>query len=480
MYDLIVIGDDLSSYVAAAVATGCGLNTALLTEVDNSGTYSDGDFSFNFDPTPLSGFGNNQLCFSLLDALNIPLDGMGGQLLNPSYQIILPEHRIDFFHEKDSLINEMAREFPAYIREINSFYDSAIKYSSIFSTWLKEHPFVQPQSIKDCYKYLKLIPHFLKQKYKKSKLEKIIFSDASLKKIFEAQQILMSYTNAVQNRFAADFIYAMPLRGVYCFPKGKQILFNALINKIESGNSIKLTNCDITNIKKGKLIELELTDKNGDTTILEARNLIVSTKWEKMNLLLENKKRINIGDWLRPVTVSRFPFTIHLGCDRQCLPEKMARHVALVMDVDKDIYDDNIIIIESVISSDETASAKNKVSLTATVYLPSDPGMWSQESLEKIAASILAKLEQFLPFLKENIEFYDLNKSIEISKMCRKIVNPKYQMKNSFLTGFAARSNKTRFKNVFLTGASLLVDAGFEGEIISGMNAVSRVVGKKV
>jgi hypothetical protein len=64
--------------------------------------------------------------------------------------------------------------------------------------------------------------------------------------------------------------------------------------------------------------------------------------------------------------------------------------------------------------------------------------------------------------------------------MCRKIVNPKYQMKNSFLTGFATRSNKTRFKNVFLTGASLLVDAGFEGEIISGMNAVSRVVGKKV
>jgi phytoene dehydrogenase-like protein len=374
----------------------------------------------------------------------------------------------------------MAREFPEHIQEINSFYDSTIKYSSIFSTWLQEHPFIQPQSIKDCYKYLKLIPHFLKQKYIKSKLEKIIFNNSSLKKIFEAQQILLSYTNITQNRFAADFLYTTPLRGTYCFPQGKQIIFNALINKIETENSIKLTNCDITNIKKGKLIELELTDKNGDIAILEARNLIVSTKWEKMNLLLENKKRINIGDCLRPVTISRFPFTIHLGCDRKCLPEKMARHVALVMDVDKDIYDDNLIIIESVLSSEETASTNNKVSLTATVYLPNDPVMWVQENLERIASSIITRLEQFLPFLKENIEFYDLNKSIEISKMYRKIVNPKYQMKNSFLTGFAARNNKTRFKNVFLTGASLLVDAGFEGEIISGMNAVSRVIGKKV
>jgi hypothetical protein len=51
-------------------------------------------------------------------------------------------------------------------------------------------------------------------------------------------------------------------------------------------------------------------------------------------------------------------------------------------------------------------------------------------------------------------------------------------MRSSFITGWAARSNKTRFKNIYLTGASLLADAGFEGEIMSGINAATRAIGR--
>jgi phytoene dehydrogenase-like protein len=473
MYDLIVIGDDLSSHVAAAVAVGCDLHTALLTESDTRGISVNGNFAFNLDPTPLSGFGTNQIFSSLLDALDIPLEEMGGVLSDPAYQVILPEHRIDFFHQKDALINELTREFPDQSHEINSFYESVIKFGSIFDKWLHEHPFERPQSIKDFYNYLKLIPHFLKHK-----LEKKIFKHDSLKKIFEAQEILLSCTNMCPTKFTADYLFSMPFRGVYCIPRGKQIIYDSLIKKIESGNNTYLSNCDIINIKNGKLIEIELAGENGDNTKIESRNLIVSTKWERMNLLRKNKKQIKNGNFLRRVNVSHFPFTIHLGCTQKCIPEKMARNLALVTDIHKNIYDD-IIIIESNASPEESKTTQNKISLTATVYLPDDPEIWSPENLENVASSIMARLEQFLPFLKENIEFYDLNKSIEISKMSRKIVNPKYQIKNSFLSGFSSKTNKTSLKNVYLTGASLLANAGFEGEIISGMNAVSRVIGKR-
>jgi len=61
MYGLIVIGDDLSSHVAAAVASSYGINTALLSE---SGIGEEiclsGDLFFNVDPTPMTGFGANQ------------------------------------------------------------------------------------------------------------------------------------------------------------------------------------------------------------------------------------------------------------------------------------------------------------------------------------------------------------------------------------------------------------------------------------
>jgi phytoene dehydrogenase-like protein len=156
----------------------------------------------------------------------------------------------------------------------------------------------------------------------------------------------------------------------------------------------------------------------------------------------------------------------------------MACHLAVISDVEKNIFDDNLIILESNIPADEMMPAANKVSLTATVFLPDNPDVWSQDNLAVQASSIIDRLEFFLPFLKENIEFFDLEKSIEISKTSHGVFNPKYKIRNSFITGFAARTNKTRFKNIYLTGASLLADAGFEGEILSGMNAASRVIGR--
>ena len=84
-----------------------------------------------------------------------------------------------------------------------------------------------------------------------------------------------------------------------------------------------------------------------------------------------------------------------------------------------------------------------------------------------------------LPFLKENIELFDIDKSIDISLEYRKVLSPKYKVRNAFFTSFAAKSNKTRFDNVFLTGASLLSDAGFDAEIISGKNAVLQVMKKR-
>jgi hypothetical protein len=156
----------------------------------------------------------------------------------------------------------------------------------------------------------------------------------------------------------------------------------------------------------------------------------------------------------------------------------MANHVAVVADVHKNIFDNNLIILESGIPADETMPAAKKVSLTATVFLPDDPALWSNENLAVQASAMIDRLDFFLPFLKENIEFFDLDKSIEICKISRNAVIPKYKIRNSFITGFVARTNKTHFKNLYLTGASLLADAGFEGEIISGMNAASRIIGR--
>ena len=240
-----------------------------------------------------------------------------------------------------------------------------------------------------------------------------------------------------------------------------------------------LNNCEVLSIKKGELIEVTYNDKDGVASKIEADNLIVSTKWQNMHLLIERKKKLNFDDLIRPIKVSYYPFTIHLGIRQKSIPEKMARHVAVISDVNKHIYDDNLIILELNSSEDEKTTSTGKSLLSATVFLPDDQMTWSKENLTANARSIIERLEYFLPFLKENIEFFDIKESINISQKQRVVVNAKYQLQNSFISGFAAKSNKTRFGNIYLTGASLLTDAGFEGEIISGINAAARVAGKR-
>ncbi len=476
MYGLIVIGDDLSSHVAAAVAAHHGIKTALLAESGMGDTCFVGDLAFNIDHSPSIGLDANKNCLSVLAGLDIPVERT---LLDPAYQIILPEHRIDFFNDKDSLIKEMSREFPGLAAQIKSFYDAAARNSDTAGKWLYNHPSILPVSLKDFWDFFKLTPYLAKCKYDNSKLKRLMSQNASFKKVIEAQEVLLSFKTNNPNCLFSNFQYCAPLRGAYHFSQGKQTLFDSLIRKIESVNGLYVNHCEILSIKKGKLIEVTLMDRNGVASKIEADNLIVSTKWQNMHLLIERKKRINLGDFIRPVKISHYPFTIHLGIKPGCIPEKMARHVALISDVNKDIYDNNLVILQlSAPEGEKNTPISTRIPLSATVFLENDLDVWSKDNLSRTADSIIDRLEYFLPFLKENIVLFDVEESINISKKQRDIVNPKYQLRKSFFTGFAAKNNKTRFGNVYLTGASLLTDAGFEGEIISGINAASRVTGK--
>ncbi len=479
MYDLIVIGDDLSSYIAAAVASHYGLSTLHIAQNDSSVKNTIDGYALNIDPTPLTGFGVNQTGFSLLAELNIPFTEQEASLLNPAYQIIMPEHRIDFFNDRDSLVGEIIREFPEMSKEINNFYDVVIRNSAAFTKWLHDHPFIQPKSIKDFFNYLKFFPRLMRSKFDAKKIERTILRNPYLRKILEAQYVLLSCTKNGNDSFTSYFHYSAPLRGVYHFPQGKYTLFNLLTKKIQASNGQYLSDNKSITFKKGRTIEAEVENNEGIISNISAKYMIISTKSEEMCFLLKGKKKINIANLTKPVKISHYPFTIHLGILQKCIPEKMARHVAVISDVNKDIYDNNLILLESNISPEEKRSPSDKKLLTATVFLSNDSAAWSKENLEAQVQSIIERLEYFLPFLKENIKFINIDKSIDISIKYRNTVNPKYMPGKSSLTGFFAKNNKTRFRNIYLTGASLLTDAGTDGEIISGMLAVYSVLDKR-
>ncbi|NLX51457.1 MAG: hypothetical protein GXY72_05075 [Deltaproteobacteria bacterium] len=479
MYDLIVIGDDLASHVAAAYAGHNGLSTLLIAESGLGGLQLIGDYVFNIDPSPLTGLGPGEPGSSLLAEMDIALPESGSGSLECAFQIILPEHRIDFYNTADALLAELAREFPDLEAEIREYYGMALDASAVFQEWLTDHPRLQPQSLGEYGAYLKIFPQIFRYKFGAARFDKVLSGHAALEKVWEALQALLSFNTDDLFSFASAYQYCAPLRGVSYFSQGKQFLFNALVEKLERHQGLYLNNHRITAVTPGREIDVDLQAPDGEALRMSARHLIVSTKSDKLDLLRDKYTYLNFFDRLRPAKVLYYPFTIFLGVAQKGLPQKTARHIAVVPDPARNLYDDNLILLETGSPEDERHIDRAKSPLTATVYLPDQPEHWTPEALKKQAGAVLDRLETFLPFLQENTELADVDASISVSLAYRKVQSPKYSIRNAFFTSFTAKSHKTRFDNIFLTGTSLLADAGFDAELITGRNAALQVLQKR-
>ncbi len=478
VYDLLVLGDDLASHVAAAYASRNGLKTLLVAPDGLGGVQLIGDFVFHLDPAPMTGLGPGQPGFSVLAELGVEIPESHPTSMNPAYQVLLPCHRIDFFNDPDSLFAELAREFPEREADIRDFYGTAREASLVFQDWIAEHPRIQPQTLKEYFSYLKIFPFVLQYKFAAARFDRLLSQDAALEKVWEAQQALLSLNTDDLFSFPSAFQYSAPLRGIAGFPQGKQFLFNEMIRLLESCGGLYLSRHTVTSIARGKTITLEMKTPDGLASQATGRYLILSTKSDALPLL--NAKRGHSPFWqrFRPAAIAGYPFTLFLGVREKFLPEPMARHIAVVADVQKDLYDRNLILLETGMPEKDKPLSQAKNCITATVYLPAEDSVWTPGALSEDAESILVRLEEFFPFLKEGIELYDLDKSIELSLSGRKVLSPKYKVRNALFTSFSAASDRTKWNNIFLTGASLLADFGFEAEILSGKNAALRILQK--
>ena len=476
MYDLLVTGDDLASHVAAAYASRQGLKTLLVAQSGLGGLQIIGDFVFNLDPAPMTGLASGQPGFSVLAELGVEIPEAYPTAVNPAYQVLLPGHRIDFSSDPDSLLSELAWEFPDREAELRDFYGSAREASSVFQDWIAEHPRIQPQTLKEYVSYLKIFPFLLQYKFAAARFDRMLSRDAPLEKVWEAQQALLSLNTDDLFSFASAFQYSAPLRGVAYFPQGKQFLFNAMIRILEEGGGLYLSGHSITSVARHKTITLDMKAPGGSLFQATGRHWIVSTKSDALSLLEANRSHVIFSERLRPARIVGYPFTLFLGVAEKSLPEQMARHIAVVTDVHKDLYDHNVILLETGLPEKEKPLPQAKNFMTATVYLPAGDDVWTGEALRQEAESILERLDGYFPFLKDGIELYDLDKSIELSLNYRKVLSPKYKVRNAFFSSFAAKSHKTRWNNVFLTGVSLLTDAGFDAEFLSGKNAAMQVI----
>jgi phytoene dehydrogenase-like protein len=471
MYDTIIIGRDLSSLIAALAASSHGLKTLLVTEGNQETEHRDAGYAFPIDPMPLSGFGCEQTVLRLLGELHLSLAEAPKMLLmDPAFQVILPGHRVDLFHDQNQMINDMTREFPLREQEIKRVYNAVLKASSLVERWIGEDCTGQSDPLMKIFRYAVRLPAAIATYSLAVRGNGV---DCTLERFIEAQMAVLSHLD-MDSRFlplTAGYLLSLPSRGVF-YPLGGRNAWMTWLRKeyIASGGEL-MDGCSVMRIdtKPEIIVDIEYA---GSSSILHSNTLIISTHWEKLNLLLFHQKAFrSVVHRLSSNHPNAYPFCLQLGVHQEGLPEKMAPYVAMVSDDKIPARHQNLVFIERSLQGETGRAPEGRRALSATVFLKESPLVLDDTELKGIAKTIIDSLEGFLPFLRESIDYVNIEKSISFARQSQESINQKYRERKRSIIAMKTLSPKTPLHNVLLTGGILRAGLGFEGEILSGIDA---------
>ncbi|MBU2053769.1 MAG: hypothetical protein KKC25_02160 [Proteobacteria bacterium] len=469
MYDAIIIGRDLSSLIAALTAVHRGLKTVLIAEDTLEAEHREAGYSFPLDPTPLSGFRQGQIVAKLLGDLRLPMEGAPQFLpMDPAFQVILPGHRVDIFRDGERLIAELIREFPEQASEIRRFHHAVAKAGPLAERWIEEDRPGDRLDFRRLLNRLVRLPAAVAGRFALT-----VRDDGGFRRVIEAGVAILSHLEGCGHSLplSAAYLLSLPARGIFYPLGGRRAWIDWLRRRFTDGGGDLREECSVMRVETDKEIIVDL-ESSGTVTTVRGRRLIVSAKWEKLNLLLLGRKPFHrLARRFDAVCPAAYPFCLHMGVHEGGIPERLAPYSVVVPDETRPATDGNLVFLETSFPGETGRAPEGRRAVTATVFLKDSPLRLSDRELKEQAAGVIDSLEGFLPFLRESIDYLHVEKSIALSRRCQEIVNQKYHTRKRPFFGISALRQETPRSKVFLTGGMLLAGQGFEGEIRSGINA---------
>jgi len=475
MFDVIVIGSDLSSLIAALLASRYGRKVLLLAESGLDDGLARSGYTFNVDPFPWSGFGVGQVFSRLLSEVNIPLPETSRvSPLNPALQVILPGHRIDFFIDRDATVRDLVREYPDEQSLIHSLYQAVVTAGETLDRTVRDTLESRDRSIADILKSCLDTPFFLGGIWRFEQRLRSAGKRASLGAVFDSELTLLSNLHVNHAKpLSSAYLLSLPWRGLYYHFGGKHLLLGQLRRRFEDLRGETMTDAAVEAVRAANRIEVDV--RVGDKTIRPmGQRLVISAKAPALGKLLSSERKLSrLARRLRRVETLGYPFTLHLGVDNRGLPERMGEHVIHAPGPEGNAPAPlgSFLYLESSVSEDADAAPRGRRTLALTALLPRSPVQLADNELEIAADGMMRSLEGFLPFLRENIDFMDLAFSMDVSRRYQQVLNPRYRFPGHRLPGLMTLPIRTPLANVLLTGGINFASLGFEGEVLSGMKA---------
>ncbi|MDD5475576.1 MAG: hypothetical protein PHU03_03575, partial [Syntrophales bacterium] len=304
-----------------------------------------------------------------------------------------------------------------------------------------------------------------------------------LKQVLEAQYALFSRYGYEEDlsSYSASYCLSSSVLGAFRLPRGgKQAIISAMREKISSGTGEIITCDSIESLRPDEgLVNVDVSTQ-GTLSTLSGRKVIVGTRCPGLTTMsgLE-KKRYSFLSGLAKRKNVLHPFTIHLGVDSRSLPESMGDQLIVLMEeaAERSTPIRPFMYVNRHVSESNNSSPAGKNAISLTVMISESPVSLEYETLSALASSMLELLDSCFPFLMEGLESIDIEKSIHESRMHAERSFFGFTAKSRCLLGLPLHDGTTSLGNIYMAGGELAPLLGFDGDVLSGINAARTALG---
>ncbi len=474
-YDVIVLGSGLGGLVAGTLLSRKQRSVLTLKEKSYRPSYQRDGYHF----LPFSSFSERRLKPNLLAGLSqilgLPLlskpenEGSSGQPgIHPStrqvsFQVILPNARIDLFSQRSLVGKEWKREFPDELSQVEKFYSNMEEHYRLLKKGTgKGNP----------WDFVPVRSRFF--------FEKLFLSEPSLD------------LSLFSKEFRAFLQLQMVSWGNFCSDRYPVSLAAYLLSSDEA--SQRVSDTDLEDLEHrlleeylrsgGRVEEIELVEKvdtgwrkgftfqlGGNARIFHSEFLVLSSPIHLLPTLSGKGGKL-LSKWLTRVHPGYVLLPFFLGIRERGIPTGMKDLLVSLFDLERPYDQGNLLFISLSPKSDLSKAPEGRRALTVESLIPY--AARDQISLGELQQAVMKHVLHLFPFLENFIDFIDTRWAEEqISRwsyphLCYDTASSLYWKEGLVPTRIA--------KNLFLAGKENFPYLGVEGEILGGWGVANQIL----
>ncbi len=505
-YDVIVIGAGIGGLTSASLLSKNGLKVLLLEQNSSAGglcnTISKGDYRFDIGASLFWGFGHGEIFHYLFSEFNILNDLLERESIvrkiDPGLQVILPNHRVNVYSDRDRFYGDLKREFPSDLTNLVKLYRESDKTENeIFNLLNKRHGY----SLKNRYQqdrsrlksFYADMAIFLKRKKNILRSFDNWVNREEIERFIDLQLIYFTQKGLADISFSLlTTALGIPRRGIYGIRGGAGTLAGILEKQLTRYGGKLACNSFVEEIilKGGRACGVRVRTENSVNETCSGRSESIGAKWVIANTSLSNignnliKKKRKKSQFLKIAKRTGcclVPFSVLLGVDERVIPEQMGEHAIMLRDYELPPEGNNVISISLGPSWDETRTPQGKRCITATYFMPAGESAkidWERERGNK-TEEMISFLEQLLPFISG---FIDCSYGItpddyrRITLRSSGIAKAGNSRSNGY--GFNRASFKTPVRRLFIVGDDAFPFFGVAHTAKSGVITAEEIIKK--